>query len=512
MKRSVLGAVVLALALALPASALAYTSPTWNLNGTYTIPFTCVTGCPSPPDYPYSVTITATSDTTGAVTGTGYYITGLGYPTVAVTGQVSGWSVTLNLSYDDPALASYNPFVLTGTIDMNGGMSGTAVDAQGRTFTWLTTTGSVGLYSPRCAYGTYAGYNMVWSGFAPALTGDTVTTTTLTPGAAYFVEASGTYFAGGNGLFDIQADAEYSQDAYQRANSLPWTDSVNNYGSYGEQLLDLLVNGQNVYWGAYNSAHRYTLNVTPTGSPLTIGTNIYDIYYPNNTGGLCVAVFEDAVAPVVSGLTATPNPSVLNGPVTFTATANDSTTGGSNIASAAISFDNGVTSAAMAATDGAFDAVSEGLTYTTTASSIGTHPFWVKATDVAGNTSAWAKSSYTVDYAFTGFFPPVGNLPALNGRNAGSAVPVKFSLAGNQGLSIFAAGYPKSTKISCTTLAPLDNVLSTVTAGGSSLSYDPLADQYNYVWKTDKAWAGTCRQLVVELADGTFHYANFMFK
>ena len=24
---------------------------------------------------------------------------------------------------------------------------------------------------------------------------------------------------------------------------------------------------------------------------------------------------------------------------------------------------------------------------------------------------------------------------------------------------------------------------------------DAATDQYNYVWKTDKAWAGTCRQL-----------------
>jgi hypothetical protein len=29
------------------------------------------------------------------------------------------------------------------------------------------------------------------------------------------------------------------------------------------------------------------------------------------------------------------------------------------------------------------------------------------------------------------------------------------------------------------------------------------------VWKTDKAWAGTNRQLVVKLADGTSHVANF---
>jgi hypothetical protein len=32
------------------------------------------------------------------------------------------------------------------------------------------------------------------------------------------------------------------------------------------------------------------------------------------------------------------------------------------------------------------------------------------------------------------------------------------------------------------------------------------------VWKTDPSWAGTCRQLVVELNDGSIHRANFRFK
>ncbi|MGH8468315.1 MAG: PxKF domain-containing protein [Gammaproteobacteria bacterium] len=31
-------------------------------------------------------------------------------------------------------------------------------------------------------------------------------------------------------------------------------------------------------------------------------------------------------------------------------------------------------------------------------------------------------------------------------------------------------------------------------------------------WKTSKAWAGTCRQLVVRLNDGTEHKASFKFK
>lgn len=53
-------------------------------------------------------------------------------------------------------------------------------------------------------------------------------------------------------------------------------------------------------------------------------------------------------------------------------------------------------------------------------------------------------------------------------------------------------------------------VEETVTAGGSSLSYG--SGQYVYVWKSEKAWANSCRQLQVSLADGTTHVANFSFK
>jgi len=58
------------------------------------------------------------------------------------------------------------------------------------------------------------------------------------------------------------------------------------------------------------------------------------------------------------------------------------------------------------------------------------------------------------------------------------------------------------------TTAPLDQV-PTVTAGNSSLAYDPTTQTYTYVWKTAKSWAGTCRQLDVQLIDGTHHPALF---
>ncbi|MDP1614629.1 MAG: PxKF domain-containing protein [Methylococcales bacterium] len=114
-------------------------------------------------------------------------------------------------------------------------------------------------------------------------------------------------------------------------------------------------------------------------------------------------------------------------------------------------------------------------------------------------------------FTFTGFFPPVDNQPTINTVNAGRAIPVKFSLNGYQGLDIFAAGYPTSVAVTCGTSAE-DTIEQTVTAGGSSLSYDAATDQYTYVWMTNKAWANTCRTLVLKLSDGSYYRANFKFK
>ncbi len=61
-------------------------------------------------------------------------------------------------------------------------------------------------------------------------------------------------------------------------------------------------------------------------------------------------------------------------------------------------------------------------------------------------------------------------------------------------------------------LAPLDDIEQTVNPGSCNLSYDPGNAQYNYVWKTDRAWTCTCRQLTVKLIDGSEHIAYFQFK
>jgi hypothetical protein len=44
------------------------------------------------------------------------------------------------------------------------------------------------------------------------------------------------------------------------------------------------------------------------------------------------------------------------------------------------------------------------------------------------------------------------------------------------------------------------------------LSYNASSDQYSYVWKTEKAWKGTCRMLVVTFDDGSQRSAKFRFR
>lgn len=145
-----------------------------------------------------------------------------------------------------------------------------------------------------------------------------------------------------------------------------------------------------------------------------------------------------------------------------------------------------------------------------TYSTYGTYSVTVSVTNQFSETGSNIVK-HTVDFKFSGFFSPVENPPVLNAVKAGSGVPIKFSLNGNKGLGIIASGFPVSQTIVCDTSAPVDPVQGTVTAGSSSLTYDPTTDQYIYVWKTNSTWQGTCRQFTLKLVDGTVHQALFEF-
>lgn len=133
------------------------------------------------------------------------------------------------------------------------------------------------------------------------------------------------------------------------------------------------------------------------------------------------------------------------------------------------------------------------------------------ARDVAGNAGS-ATASYVVRYTFNGFAAPVDNPPVINAIKAGQTVPVKFGLGGDHGLDVLQGGAPVSVRINCTA-GTVDDVEEIVTTPGASLfTYDSLTGLYQYNWKTEKSWAGTCRRLLVKLDDGTIHEANFKLK
>jgi hypothetical protein len=81
---------------------------------------------------------------------------------------------------------------------------------------------------------------------------------------------------------------------------------------------------------------------------------------------------------------------------------------------------------------------------------------------------------------------------------AGDAAPMRFGLGGNRGLDTLAAGAPPSSGVACPGGTVPDDIEQTVAAGTSSLSYSASSDTYTFVWKTQKARAGSCRQFGLE--------------
>ena len=128
------------------------------------------------------------------------------------------------------------------------------------------------------------------------------------------------------------------------------------------------------------------------------------------------------------------------------------------------------------------------------------------ALDRAGNAGS-RSVTYSVQYRWTGFADPVNDPPTVNSVRAGGNVPVAFSLSGNQGLT--AVKSVTSDVIACDSAAPVEAIKTTGAGGNSGLQYDASSDQYTSIWKTERVWAGTCRQLQVALADGTSHQASF---
>jgi hypothetical protein len=124
----------------------------------------------------------------------------------------------------------------------------------------------------------------------PALNAPVITSSvSLDAGTWYRFEVSGTYEAGDS----ITADAEYSYRPVGPGTHV-WQEPVENYESYGADLLDLKVNNGFVDWGPYNDSHTYTLDFLGLGNAVTFQIN--DFYASNDSGNLNVKIY--ALVPV----------------------------------------------------------------------------------------------------------------------------------------------------------------------------------------------------------------------
>ena len=168
---------------------------------------------------------------------------------------------------------------------------------------------------------------------------------------------------------------------------------------------------------------------------------------------------------------------------------------------------NGSASASHGASDG-FSGLASATCGAVVTSSVGPKSAACTATDNAGNVTM-GNASYSVVWPFTGFLGGVSPAPAMNSTKAGTTVQLKFNLGGNRGLAILAAGSPSSQTMNCSG-KPLTSG-DPVTASGTGLTYDAKSGQYLFSWKTEKAWATSCRKLILKLVDGSEHVAYFTF-
>ena len=94
---------------------------------------------------------------------------------------------------------------------------------------------------------------------------------------------------------------------------------------------------------------------------------------------------------------------------------------------------------------------------------------------------------------------------------AGKPVRIEFDLGGDRGLQVIAGGYPSLRPLHAWRERQDDPVESVEMLGKQTLQYDAATGHYMFPWKTDPQWKGTCRQLVLRLADGNEYTANFKF-
>jgi DNA-binding beta-propeller fold protein YncE len=140
----------------------------------------------------------------------------------------------------------------------------------------------------------------------------------------------------------------------------------------------------------------------------------------------------------------------------------------------------------------------------------GSHDFTVVARDGEGHETT-VTHSYTVteppptappaepSLDFRGFFGPIHQGSVVH---AGDTIPIVFSLGGDRGLDVLAAGSPSSVQTDCDHPGTPTGGDPASSQSGRGLRFHSWTGHYVFTWQTRKAWSGTCRTFVLGLRDG----------
>jgi len=125
------------------------------------------------------------------------------------------------------------------------------------------------------------------------------------------------------------------------------------------------------------------------------------------------------------------------------------------------------------------------------------------------------ESSDAMRYTIDGFYAPVDMNGIVNSAKAGQAVPVKWHLGNNMGDVSDPASFValRSYPVSCTDYSgDPEATIDEYAAGNSGLQYNGEGN-WQYNWKTSKAYSRTCRNMyVVFINDQQSDIAKFKFK
>jgi hypothetical protein len=109
-------------------------------------------------------------------------------------------------------------------------------------------------------------------------------------------------------------------------------------------------------------------------------------------------------------------------------------------------------------------------------------------------------------YDWEGFLATYENPPVLNETKSRNVQTFWFRLGGDRGLDVL-KGTPASRQIDCATKEPIGAFSPAEPPSWGGLSYQAYTERYSYPWKPprDNDYAGTCREFVLTLSNGSSH-------